>query len=138
MSKDLHWIDTDFSSIEFTTEMYIKKTWNLIIFGLWHIHAMSTLCQRRIKVAVGQWLFLQFTLPLLLNLNWRERFFLFHMQYCGIIPHPTLLHYCRIAKILLVALFRKYVEHKVLGIWPCTLLHCLIYGRIYSSNLVNK
>ena len=25
MSKKLHWIDTDFSSIEFTTEMYITK-----------------------------------------------------------------------------------------------------------------
>ena len=138
MSKKLHWIDTDFSSIEFTTEMYIKKTLNLINFVLWPIHAMSTLCQRLIKAAIGQWRFLQFTLPLLLNLNWREKFFLFHMQYCCIISDPTLLHYCRIAKILLVALFRKYVEHKVLGIWPCTLLHCLIYGRIYSSNLVNK
>ena len=41
MSKKLHWINTDFLSIEFTTVMYIKKDVKFDNFGLSHIHAMS-------------------------------------------------------------------------------------------------
>ena len=138
MSKKLHWIDTNFLYIEFTTEMYVKK--DVKFDNFWSLAYSCNVDTMSTSNESGYWAVtfptIYFTTSIKSELT--RKTFLFHMQYCCIIPHPTLLHYCRIAKVSLVALFRKYVEHKVVGIWPCTLLHCLIYGRIYSSNLVNK